>query len=298
MSLSSRLSSKRSSAFTLIELLVVIAIIAILAAILFPVFQKVRENARRASCQSNEKQLGLAFVQYTQDADEKFPSVAGNSRGWATPIYAYVKSTGVFKCPDDSTAAAAGQSAISYTENFNLAVSETDNGSGSKANLGIQDGPNIGPGLALAALSAPASTVLICEIQGESETLPQVNPTNDNSPLSTMDQTFWSAAPGTNNGSHYAAGNPIGHSLNLIPSKTVHTDGANYLATDGHVKYLRPNNISPGFNAFSTTGEQFISSGNGQSFASGTGCMDSTKVATAPGTCANSGSAAMTFSAI
>ncbi|HLV82098.1 MAG TPA: DUF1559 domain-containing protein [Chthonomonadaceae bacterium] len=62
----------KRNAFTLIELLVVIAIIAILAAILFPVFAQAREKARQASCISNQKQLGLAFLQYVQDYDETF----------------------------------------------------------------------------------------------------------------------------------------------------------------------------------------------------------------------------------
>src|SRR5579862_1224391 len=62
---------RTKNGFTLIELLVVIAIIAILAAILFPVFAQAREKARQAMCISNQKQLGLAFLQYEQDYDEQ-----------------------------------------------------------------------------------------------------------------------------------------------------------------------------------------------------------------------------------
>ncbi|RYG68462.1 DUF1559 domain-containing protein, partial [bacterium] len=79
-----RLVSRK--AFTLIELLVVIAIIAILAAILFPVFGRARENARRASCLSNHKQIMLGTIQYSQDYDEKYPliymDVDGTNVGW------------------------------------------------------------------------------------------------------------------------------------------------------------------------------------------------------------------------
>jgi prepilin-type N-terminal cleavage/methylation domain-containing protein len=64
---------RKPTGFTLIELLVVIAIIAILAAILFPVFARARENARKASCASNLRQLGLAVLQYSGDYDECYP---------------------------------------------------------------------------------------------------------------------------------------------------------------------------------------------------------------------------------
>ena len=120
-----------SQGFTLIELLVVIAIIAILAAILFPVFGRARENARRSSCMSNLKQLGLGMIQYTQDFDEKYPQPAVPDDGdygalwpddfpvnaysggtgpdltynpnsplsWAAVILPYTKSTQIMSCP-------------------------------------------------------------------------------------------------------------------------------------------------------------------------------------------------------
>ncbi len=107
------MQQKRLNAFTLIELLVVIAIIAILAAILFPVFARARENARRASCSSNLKQIGLGVIQYQQDYDEKFPLLRnnGNAAGgggngfggtWLV-IQPYLKSIQVLQCPSEPT---------------------------------------------------------------------------------------------------------------------------------------------------------------------------------------------------
>ncbi len=91
---------RRALGFTLIEILVVIAIIAILAAILFPAFARARENARKASCQSNLKQIGLGFTQYLQDYDERYPPMYGSSV-WSKNLLPYIKSTQVFGCPSN-----------------------------------------------------------------------------------------------------------------------------------------------------------------------------------------------------
>ncbi|MBV9865310.1 MAG: DUF1559 domain-containing protein [Abitibacteriaceae bacterium] len=102
--------------FTLIELLVVIAIIGILAAILFPVFSRAREAAKRTTCVSNVKQLGTAMLMYVSDNDHHFPPrpadpPAGGSYPckpcrtdgglWKTQVQPYIKNTQIFVCPSD-----------------------------------------------------------------------------------------------------------------------------------------------------------------------------------------------------
>ena len=240
-----RLMVNTKRGFTLIELLVVIAIIAILAAILFPVFAKVREKARQTSCLSNEKQIGLAFAQYYEDYDEKWPAGYASKtngifgQGWVGTEYQYIKSTGMLKCPDDSTSTNGTETPVSYAFNSNAANTSD------------------------ATFTAPASTVAVFEVQGVTATVTSTyanSATGDGSDAATANTWTDSSyaddglnITGSTSAVTYATSNFLGRSgLNVgsfSNGNALHTGGANYLMADGHAKWLRPNAVSAGLTA-------------------------------------------------
>jgi prepilin-type N-terminal cleavage/methylation domain-containing protein/prepilin-type processing-associated H-X9-DG protein len=238
----------RKNGFTLIELLVVIAIIAILAAILFPVFARARENARRSSCQSNLKQIGLGLLQYTQDYDEQLASTYYYPDGvtnaswysnntnvykWMDAIYPYVKSEQIFDCPSADT---AGSYKYTYYKNLpsggptspahqsfgSYGLSQAYWGGGP----GDADGPAAGEnrGRSLSSIQAPTTTVWITDSVYD--------------PRTTSRETYRVAGFGNNNQLQYLSERTprllSGEFSGAIPDR--HLETTNVLYVDGHVK--------------------------------------------------------------
>lgn len=239
--------NNRRPGFTLIELLVVIAIIAILAAILFPVFGRARENARRSSCASNLKQIALAEMQYIQDYDESFSgalarqAVGGVCGGnpdynpWGTILQPYIKTNQVFICP--SAASPLGTAAATYNCNFYKYISYGYN------HFALGYDPGVAGGFKrMAQVQTPSEVIMFAEDLGDRTALATVpnagyylvyQPSYFNSYVDPSGAPFWDL--------DYAGVPNSPNKLREAFARTAqrHFEGANIAYVDGHVKYAR-----------------------------------------------------------
>jgi prepilin-type N-terminal cleavage/methylation domain-containing protein/prepilin-type processing-associated H-X9-DG protein len=220
----SRSGTVSQTGFTLIELLTVLAIIVVLAAILFPVFARARENARRASCQSNLRNLGLAIVQYVQDYDSRYPPAMNGALPWDSIIQPYVGAvvkinapSGIFKCPSDYFIRNSGRTPRSYA----MPQPGADNSSGMSGTY-ISTAPVHYIGWTESQIPAPSGTLLLVEH------------------MFSKDKASGNNLGDTANVTCYGPSWPGFRSQDYEATVPIHLGGWNYLFVDGHVKWLRP----------------------------------------------------------
>jgi prepilin-type N-terminal cleavage/methylation domain-containing protein/prepilin-type processing-associated H-X9-DG protein len=261
--------------FTLIELLVVIAIIAILAAILFPVFAQAREKARAITCVSNEKQMGLAFVQYIQDNDELFPFLQYYDvtdtipYDWTDALYPYIKNgamtnnvgTTVFNHNGEGGIWSCPSYPIPLENEYGVNWEICRDGSGT---YGVKDAHDPIIEVNDASINTPSDTMLVAE-HGNAATAAGSPPTDYNTMYIQPEETQWqtTALPisdgqsqGVDNhlelqfdfdcGSTSTAAN-CGTGWGDCPGdmpRSRHTNECNILFVDGHVKPVRHGQIS------------------------------------------------------
>ncbi len=253
-------SPSRKTAFTLIELLVVIAIIAILAAILFPVFARARENARRSSCASNLKNVGIAWLQYSQDYDEKTIAMAGEFTGgyvlrpvagtgihWPTAIDPYLKSREILVCPSSRSGVLN-----SYTCNFASmiafdtypALGSANNGYGTGASSG-------GQGRSLSSIEEPSRMPVYLDSLGVS----------GGPALGLI--AFITFGNNTAGGRQNTAANTNYGGTIAVPHGARHLEGSNYSFADGHVKWYKSGRALTSFVVSGEPGPQTMVAING-----------------------------------